>query len=284
MELPKDLRKDANARRAAMQEAEITFLCLPDDAARESVRLAEGTGTRMIDASTAHRTAPDWVYGFPELLPSQREKIAGADKVAVPGCHAGGFAALIIPLRQAGVLAADALLSCFSITGYSGGGKGMIAEYESPGRTAEYGAPRQYALGQSHKHLREMCCVCGLNSAPVFAPIVGDFPCGMAVNVPLHLQSLERSVDIDGLRALYKEHYAGTRAIRVTTADKAAPDGFLSANPFDGRDDMEIIVCGNNERVLVTARFDNLGKGASGAAVQCMNLMLDLPEHEQLAI
>ncbi|MDR3345507.1 MAG: N-acetyl-gamma-glutamyl-phosphate reductase [Oscillospiraceae bacterium] len=290
-QLPEELRKAPAARRKAMQGAEITFLCLPDAAARESVELAQGTGTRIVDASTAHRTAPGWVYGFPELLPAQRERIAGAERVAVPGCHASGFAAIVAPLRRAGLLERDALLSCFSITGYSGGGKPMINEYSTSneqltnnGRTAEYDAPRQYALGQLHKHLREMCHVCDLEYAPVFAPIVADFPCGMAVSVPLHLRSLARSVAVDELLELFAAHYLDERAISVLTPEDAAPDGFLAANTLDGRDDMQIIIGGNKERALVTARFDNLGKGASGAAVQCMNLMLGLPEYAMLNV
>jgi N-acetyl-gamma-glutamyl-phosphate reductase len=284
LELPEELRKNRDARREAMRRAEISFLCLPDDAARDSAELAQGTGTRIIDASTAHRTQSGWVYGFPELARGRREEIAAADRVAVPGCHASGFAAVVFPLRQAGVLGEGALLSCFSVTGYSGGGKGMIAEYEDAARPAELDAPRQYGLGQKHKHLPEMCAVCGLEAPPIFAPVVADFPCGMAVSVPLHAALLQKPLGLDGALALYQEHYKGERAIRVLSADVAAEDGFLSANPLSGRDDMEIIICGNDERLIITARFDNLGKGASGAAVQCMNLMLGLPEYAGLNI
>jgi len=317
LELPEALRKDVTARREAMAQAEITFLCLPDTAARESVRLADTlcadsrrghtasdsinlsarpssgvAGTKIIDASTAHRTQPGWVYGFPELKPGQRELIVSADKVAVPGCYASGFAAVVSPLRQAGLLPADALLSCFSVTGYTGGGKGMIEEYEQEARnggqearSAEYDSPRQYALGQTHKHLREMCHVCSLETPPVFAPVVADFPCGMAVTVPLHLKSLTRKTGIGALLDLYLRHY-DERLIHVRRGndDEYVPGGFLAANALDGRDDMEIIVGGNDERAVITARLDNLGKGASGAAVQCMNLMLGLPELEGLAI
>ncbi|MDR0884253.1 MAG: N-acetyl-gamma-glutamyl-phosphate reductase [Oscillospiraceae bacterium] len=281
IQLPEPQRKDAQARRAAMQSAEITFLCLPDAAAVESAQLAVGTRTRIIDASTAHRTAPGWVYGFPELMPGQREKIAAAQRVAVPGCHASGFAALVAPLRQAGLLPADAALGCFSVTGYSGGGKGMMAEYADPARPAAYDAPRAYALDQTHKHLREIVHVCALATEPVFVPIVGDFPYGMAVMIGLHAEKL------GGLAALtgaYRAHYAHCPAVRVITTGEAAPDGFLSANTLAGRDSMEIVVSGNDQRAVLTARFDNLGKGASGAAVQCMNLMLDLPEFAGLAL
>ena len=276
--LPEALRKDTAARRDALNGADIAFLCLPDAAAIEAVGLVDNPDTAVIDTSTAHRTAAGWVYGFTEL-PGQRERIAHSKRIANPGCHASGFIALVAPLVRAGLLGPDARLSCFSLTGYSGGGKGMIADYESDGRSPLLDAPRQYGLGQSHKHLPEMAALCGLEHPPVFCPIVGDFYSGMEVTVPLFGAQLAGS--IDDVRAAYAAAYPGP----VVHYDAAADEnGFLSAGALSGRDDMQISVSGNPERLLLTARFDNLGKGASGAAIQNMNILLGMDETEGLAI
>ena len=261
-------RKDPAARRDALNAADIAFLCLPDAAAEEAVALVENSGTAVIDTSTAHRTAPGWVYGMAEL-PGQRERIRTSKRVANPGCHASGFIALVAPLVKAGLLPADSLLGCFSLTGYSGGGKKMIAEYEAPDRSPLLAAPRQYALGQSHKHLREMAAVTGLEAPPAFCPIVADFPSGMEVTVPVFGGQLKGA--IGDVKAVYREWYRGP-VIRY--AEDAGEGGFLSASALAGRDDMEISVYGNEERLLLVARFDNLGKGASGAAIQNMNLLM----------
>lgn len=272
IKLPEELRKDADARRDAIHDADIVFLCLPDAAAMEAVALAGDAETKIIDTSTAHRVDPDWVYGFPELA-GQREKIAASSRIANPGCHASGFVALVAPLVESGILPASAALSSFSLTGYSGGGKKMIAEYEAPGRSPLLKGPRQYALTQQHKHLKEMVKVCALESAPVFCPIVGDFYSGMEVTVPLFAGDIKGTAE--DIRALYRSYYAGGL---VRYAEEADADGLLSAAAFSGRDDMSVSVFGNEERILLVSRFDNLGKGASGAAIQNMNILLGVDE------
>ncbi len=276
--LTDELRKDPNARRDALASADIAFLCLPDGAAIEAVALAEGSKVKIIDTSTAHRTHDAWVYGFPELT-GQREKIANSSRIANPGCHASGFVALVTPLVQAGIVKNNARLSCFSLTGYSGGGKKMIAEYEAPDRSPLLKGPRQYALTQQHKHLKEMIKLCGLENAPIFCPVVGDFYSGMEVSVPLFAQDIQGN--IEDIRALYRNYYAKGL---VRYDDAADPDGMLSAAAFSGRDDMQVSVTGNEERIVLTARFDNLGKGASGAAIQNMNILLGLDEAAGLSV
>ena len=276
--LSEERRKDPAARRDALNSADIAFLCLPDAAAIEAVSMVENPDTAVIDTSTAHRTAAGWVYGFAELS-GQRERIAASKRVANPGCHASGFIALIAPLVSAGMLSADSALCCTSLTGYSGGGKKMIAEYEAADRDPLLSAPRQYSLTQSHKHLKEMTALCGLNNPPAFMPIVADFYCGMEVSVPVFRQQL--SGGIDDVRAVYREYYAGPV---VRYAESADEGGFMSAAALSGRDDMQIAVTGNEERIILTARFDNLGKGASGAAIQNMNILLGVSETEGLVI
>lgn len=270
--LPDELRKDINARKEAINSAKIVFLCLPDDAAREAVTLLENNDTVIIDTSTAHRTDPKWTYGFPELG-NMREKIKNAKLIANPGCHASGFVALIQPLIEAGVLDENAFLSCFSLTGYSGGGKKMIAEYESEDKDLLFFAPRQYGLSQQHKHLKEMVAISGLSNAPAFCPIVGDFYSGMEVSIPVFKKDLK--TDMAGIKEIYKKCYNSELLHFDENADES---GFLSALAFSGRDDMQITVSGNEERILLTARFDNLGKGASGAAIQNMNIVLGSDE------
>ena len=275
--LTDEQRKDPKARAEALAQSEIAFLCLPDDAARESVALAKGSNVKIIDTSTAHRTDAAWAYGMPELS-GNRDKIANSTRIANPGCHASGFIALVAPLVEHGILPRDAQLSCFSLTGYSGGGKKMIAQYGDENRSPLYNAPRQYALGQSHKHLPEMSAICGIENAPIFCPIVGDFYSGMEVTVPLFANQVKGS--LEDIRELYKNYYT-QGLIHFEEADE---DGLLSACAYSGRDDMGVSVFGNSERIILTARFDNLGKGASGAAIQNMNILLGLDEATGLSI
>ena len=271
-------RKDPAARRARINDSDVTVLCLPDDAAREAVAMA-GSNVRIIDASTAHRTASGWVYGFPELSADRREAVAGASRVAVPGCHASGFCALVYPLVAGGILPADYPLTAHSLTGYSGGGKKMIAEYESAARSGLLSFPRQYALTQKHKHLPEMMKVCLLENAPAFIPVVADFYSGMEVTVPVFASELNGS--IENIKEVYRSLYSGGI---VKYADASDEGGFLSAGAFEGSDAMEISVFGNDERILLCARYDNLGKGASGAAIECMNLALGLEASKGLSL
>ena len=276
IKLSEDMRKDINARKDALNSCDIAFLCLPDDAAKESVSLIENNNTAVIDTSTAHRVNENWVYGLPELR-GQREKIRNSKRVANPGCHATGFIVLIAPLIQEGLLKDDALLSCFSLTGYSGGGKKMIAQYESEDKNNLLNAPRQYGLSQKHKHIPEMVKVCGLINAPIFCPIVDDYYAGMEVTIGVN------NIKVDDLKECYRNYY-GDGLIKFTENDRFNENGFLSASGFCGRDDLEILVAGNDERALLISRFDNLGKGASGAAIQNMNILLGIDETEGLVI
>ena len=268
--LSEEKRKDKESRREALNSADIAFLCLPDDAARESVSLIENDNTVVIDTSTAHRTLDDWAYGFAELSPSHREKIKNSKRIAVPGCHASGFIALIYPLIEAGALDGSEKLSCFSLTGYSGGGKKMIEQYEEEPDEL-LGAPRQYGLTQSHKHLKEMVKISGLETAPVFCPVVGDFYSGMEVTVPLFASDLKNGFDMEKVKAVYEKKYGGPL---VTYCEDLSENGFISAGILSSKDSMIISVFGNEDRMILTARYDNLGKGASGAAVECLNIVL----------
>ena len=268
--LSEEKRKDKDSRREALNSADIAFLCLPDDAARESVSLIENDNTVVIDTSTAHRTLDDWAYGFAELSSSHREKIKNSKRIAVPGCHASGFIALIYPLIEAGALDGSEKLSCFSLTGYSGGGKKMIEQYEEEPDEL-LGAPRQYGLTQSHKHLKEMVKISGLETAPVFCPVVGDFYSGMEVTVPLFASDLKNGFDMEKVKAVYEKKYCGPL---VTYCEDLSENGFISAGILSGKDSMIISVFGNEDRMILTARYDNLGKGASGAAVECLNIVL----------
>ena len=294
--LPEELRKDSQARKDVINAADIVFLCLPDDAARESASLAENPDTVIIDTSTAHRTAEGWVYGFAEIG-GRKAQISKAKRIANPGCHASGFIALAAPLVEAGILSPDAALPCFSLTGYSGGGKKMIADYESADgkETCQAGScreekdrhafllsgPRMYGLSQNHKHLPEMSKVCGLSRDPVFCPIVADYYAGMEVTIPLFAGDI--SADIEGIRKIYADYYAeGTGLVHFVK--DAAEEGFLSAAAMAGRDDMQVSVYGNEERIILVSRFDNLGKGASGAAIQNMNLVMGVDETTGLVI
>ena len=265
--LSEEVRKDPAARKDALNTCDVAFLCLPDAAAVEAVAMVENPSTVVIDTSTAHRTADGWEYGFPELL-GRRARLAAAKRIANPGCHASGFIALVEPLVRAGLVKADAKLCAFSLTGYSGGGKKMIADYEAAATPLHAGG-RQYALGQTHKHLPEMGKVCGLSVAPVFSPIVVPHYSGMEVTVQLH------RADLKAIQACYADYY---RTGLVRFVEAANEEGFLSSAGLSGRDDMEVSAYGNDDRVILVSRFDNLGKGASGAAIQNMNLVLGCDE------
>ena len=265
--LPEEKRKDISARKDALNSADLAFLCLPDAAAIEAVSLIENENVKVIDTSTAHRVNPAWAYGFPELL-GKRELIKNSKRIANPGCHASGFIALISPLIEASVIDKSVNLSCFSITGYTGGGKKMIAEYEGEDKPVLYNAPRQYGLGQTHKHLPEMKVVCKLENSPLFCPIVADYDRGMEVTIPLFKKDIKASVD--QIKEIYQKAYTG----KIVKFTDYSEDGFLSANSMRGKDGMEVSVFGNEERILLVAMYDNLGKGASGAAVECMNYVL----------
>ena len=277
--LSDEKRKDPSARKEMLYQADIAFLCLPDDAAREAVALAEGSDVVIIDASTAHRTLPDWAYGFPELSKTHEEKILSSKRIAVPGCHASGFIALVYPLVEAGILPKETLLSCHSITGYSGGGKKMIADYECEDRSALLGAPRQYGLTQQHKHLKEMKAITGIENPPCFSPIVSDFYSGMTVTVPLFRSQIKGSVD--EIKSVYKAKYSSELVAYVESADES---GFISGAALSGKDSMKITVAGNDERILLIACYDNLGKGASGAAIECMNMVLGAEKTKGLVL
>ena len=270
-----EARKDTEKRREMLNSCDLAVLCLPDAASRESVAMIENPDVRVVDTSTAHRVAPGWAYGFPELSAARREAIITGKRVASPGCHAGGFIVLVQPLIEAGILPPGALLTCHSLTGYSGGGKGMIAEYEAAERDAALSSPREYGIAQQHKHLPEMAGISGLQHYPVFCPIVADFYSGMLVTVPLFGAQLNPGFTLADVRECYRAKFTGP-------AMDAA--GFIASNTLTGTDSMEVTACGNDERMILLSRFDNLGKGASGAAVQCINLMLGADETAGLVL
>ena len=268
--IPDELRKDENARREALNSADVAILCLPDEASREAVSFISNPETVVIDTSTAHRTSESFTYGFPEIS-GLKEKIKTSKRIANPGCHASGFISLVAPLVEKGIIPKDASLSAFSLTGYSGGGKKMISEYEAADRPALYDAPRMYGTAQNHKHLPEMQKVCALTAAPVFCPIVAPYYSGMEVTVPLFRSAI--CGGIDDIKQAYKTYYS-SGLVRFVDSE----DGFISAGEYSGYDDMEIAVFGNEERILLVSRFDNLGKGASGSAIQNLNISLGLEE------
>lgn len=271
--LSEENRKDPEARRAAINDSDITILCLPDAASVESVSLCDNDKTVIIDASTAHRTESSWTYGFPEIFGEQGyKKVSEAKRIAVPGCHASGFIALVKPLADNGIIPKDAELVCNSLTGYSGGGKKMIAQYEADEKDELLCAPRVYGITQNHKHLKEMKHVCGLEDAPLFTPIVSDFYSGMLVTVCLSKKNINGS--IDDIKRLYSELYTTDIVKYVESIDEA---GFISAAGISGYDNMLVSVCGNEDRIMLCALYDNLGKGASGAAVECLNLVTGKP-------
>ena len=275
LSLPAEKRKDAAAREEIINAADVAFFCLPDAASLEAAQMVHGN-TAVIDTSTAHRTNPDWDYGFPELH-GLREKIMKSRRIANPGCHASGFISLVEPLVYEGLIAPDTALSCFSVTGYSGGGKSMIADYEGEQRDISLDSPRQYALGQSHKHLKEMVKICALETAPVFCPVVGDYYSGMAVTVSLFRKDLKGSTE--DIKQLYAERYHS-----AMVHYDAYQDGMIAGNALSGRDDMMVTVAGNEDRILLISVCDNLGKGASGAAIQNLNILLGIDETTGLVV
>lgn len=269
--LPEEKRKDEKSIREAINNSDITFLCLPDAAAVEAVEMTENPDTVIIDTSTAHRTLSGWSYGFPELGENFKEKIINSKRIAVPGCHASGFISIVYPLVESGIITSDTLLSCFSLTGYSGGGKKMIAQYESEDKEEPLFAPRQYGLAQTHKHLREMKCIPGLDAEPIFSPVVDDYYSGMQVSVPIFASQLADGFTADDIKKCYAAKYDGDI---VKFEPESPADGFLSAGELKNKDSMKISVFGNGDRIILTSTFDNLGKGSSGAAVECLNLVL----------
>ena len=278
--LPEELRKDPKARAEMMNSVDFVFLCLPDAAAIEAVSMITNENVVVIDASTAHRTNPDWAYGFAELGEDFESKIINSKRIAVPGCHASGFIALVYPLIKNGILSKDALLTAHSITGYSGGGKAMIADYESDERSSLLDGPRQYAIAQKHKHLPEMTKITGLENAPVFCPIVADFYSGMEVTIPLFKSQLNYG-GLEEIKQIYKELY-NTEIISYKEANDEG--GFLSSASMSFKDSMTIEAYGNDDRIILVARYDNLGKGASGAAVECLNIKLGCEKTKTLEI
>lgn len=264
-------RKNIDSRKMALNSADIAFLCLPDAAAIEAVSLIENDNTVVIDTSTAHRTDADWTYGFPEISKELDNAISESKRIAVPGCHAGGFIALVKPLIDANIIDKSTLLTCHSVTGYSGGGKNMIAEYESEGKSELLSAPRQYGIKQMHKHLKEMKAITGLENEPIFCPIVSDFYSGMLVTVPLFSSQLNEGKSVSDIKKVYSEMYNSSI---VNYSDEIDEEGFISAAGMSFKDSMQITVSGNDDRILLIARYDNLGKGASGAAIECLNMVL----------
>ncbi len=275
IEIDNDKRKDETERQKLMNCADVVFLCLPDAAAIEAVKLVTNPDTVIIDASTAHRTNADWTYGFPELSEEQFNKIKSSKRIANPGCHASGFVSIVYPLVESGIMPTDYPVTAFSITGYSGGGNKMIGEYESPEREEDLGTPRQYGLSQMHKHLPEMKQVCGLDDYPVFMPVVSDYYCGMAVSVPVMTKHLSKKITLQEMHDFLSGFYKGSKFIDVAYAPES---GFLSPLGHEGTNKLTIYVNGNDDRIVLTSVFDNLGKGASSAAVENMNIAMGFDE------
>lgn len=279
LKIDEDKRKDIEERRKFINASDFTFLCLPDAAAIEAVSLAENENVRIIDASTAHRTNPDWAYGFPELSPQHRERIRTSKRVANPGCYASGFISICYPLIKAGIMPADYPVFAYATSGYSGAGKKAIAAYESENKPAELLSPRQYALNMNHKHLPEMQLISGLECKPMFNPIVDNYYSGMVVSIPLQGRLLKEKYTPEQVREVLYENYRDAKLIEVKPAgSKCVPDGFLTSNGLSGTNRMELYVFGDSDQMLICSRLDNLGKGASGAAVQCMNIMMGIDE------
>lgn len=280
LHLPPEKRKDAAARKEMINRADYCFLCLPDEAAKEACSLVENENVKIIDASTAHRTAEGWAYGFPELDEKHFSDVKNSSRVAVPGCHASGFLALVYPLIAAGIVDSDYPFVCYSMSGYSGGGKSAIARYDARESVA-LEAPGQYALTQNHKHIKEMQYVGGVMTTPVFSPFICDFYSGMEVTVPIFGMMMRKCRSVDALYDFYSEYYSGQKFI---TVEKCREDEFIYANSMSGRDSMKILIGGNDKRILPVALYDNLGKGASGAAIECMNIMMGLPPERGLVL
>ncbi len=284
LQIDEDKRKDPEEKRKLIDSSDFTFLCLPDAAAIESANLCTNPKTKIIDASTAHRTNPDWAYGFPELSPDFRKRIETSNRIAVPGCYASGFIALGYPLVQSGIMPKDYPVVIHAVSGYSGAGKKAIALYEADGRNPELDSPRLYALTQSHKHLPEMKKITGLDFEPIFNPYVCDYFEGMTVTVGLHARLLAKKVTAKDVWEMMASHYEGSNFIKVTPfmGEGVLSEPFIPANTLAGTNSMEIFVYGNDERICLTSRFDNLGKGASGAAVQCLNIAMGIDETTSL--
>ena len=280
LEVPFDVRENFDAKLPFIKDADVVFLCLPDDAARQSVAAASAD-TIIIDASTAHRTAAGWVYGLPELSDAHRAAIAASKRIAVNGCHACGFISAVYPLVSGGYLPKNARLSCTSLTGYSGGGLALIDAHEK-GRTPDdkYHSPRPYALGLAHKHLPEMAKMTGLDAPPIFYPVVGDMFQGMLVSVPLWLEHFSKKMTAQDVHEVLAAHYKNSRFIKVMPfdLDAATDGGFMDVTACNNTNRLEIFVFGHDEQIIVASRLDNLGKGASGAAIQCMNIACGLDE------
>ena len=282
MLLSEELRKDTETRREMLNAADIVFLCLPDAAAIEAVGMVENKNTAVIDTSTAHRTNDSWAYGFPEIS-GGREKIKASKRIANPGCHASGFISIVYPLIANGIMPSDYPVVCHSLTGYSGGGKKMINDYENEKTDALF-APRQYGLTQNHKHLKEMKVITGLEDFPLFTPIVDDYYSGMATTVPLFTKLLNKT-SLEEIHSMFCEHYKNSEFIEVLPLHGGeTPVSMISANEKSSKDSMKILISGNEERIFITSVFDNLGKGASGAAVQCMNISMGIDETTSLDI
>lgn len=275
LEIDNEKRKDEAERQKLMNSADVVFLCLPDAAAIEAVKLVTNPDTVIIDASTAHRTADGWTYGFPELSAKHFDKLKNAKRIANPGCHASGFVSIVYPLVSCGAMPTDYPVTAFSITGYSGGGNKMIGEYENPDRDEEIGTPRQYGLTQMHKHLPEMQKICGLSVTPIFMPVVSDYYCGMAVSVPVFTNLLKEKLTLKDVYNLLSDFYKDSKFINVSFAPES---GFLSPLGHEGSNKITIYVNGNNDRIVLTSVFDNLGKGASSAAVENMNIAMGYDE------
>ena len=282
-----ELRKDPAERKKLINAADVAFLCLPDAAAIEAVSLIDPDNDHVciIDTSTAHRTNPEWAYGFPELSKAFRDKIKNSKRIAVPGCYASGFMMMVYPLIQMGIMGKDYPVSVTALSGYSGAGKKAIALYESADKTEDLYAPREYALTQQHKHLKEMKLISGLDREPLFTPVVDDYYSGMIVSLPLYVHLLKEKVTPQALQEKFAAYYDGEPFIKVMPfGSEAEGNGFFAANAMSGKDDAQIYVTGNDDRSLVTARFDNLGKGASGAAMQCLNIKLGDDETKGLVL
>lgn len=278
-----ELRKDPAERARLINSSDITFLCLPDAASKESVSLVSNPDVRIIDASTAHRTEIGWAYGYPELSDEHREAIKTGKRIAVPGCYATGFITIAYPLVKGGIVPKDYPVSAFAVSGYSGAGKKTIAVYEDKDRDAEFDSPREYALSQQHKHLKEMQKISGLSRTPLFSPIIADYYSGMFVSLPFYADMLNGKQTPLSVHEYMSEYFKGQRFIKVMPfGSEADTNGFIGANNLSGWDGLQLFVTGNEERILLTTRFDNLGKGASGAAIQCMNVMLGCDEAKGL--
>lgn len=288
MRISEELRKDPAERARLINSADYVFLCLPDEASREAVSFIDSDNdhVRIIDASTAHRTNPDWAYGFPELSAQHREKIANSNRVAVPGCYASGFGAIVYLLVSNGIIPADHPVFAYATSGYSGAGKKAIAVYESDEKPFEFNSPRQYALSQQHKHLPEMQAVSGLKFKPMFNPMVCDYFSGMVVSVPLQTRTLETPYTAAQIHEMYRKHYEGAKMVEVMPLMTLEEQKgfFLASNTLSGLDKLQVFVFGNDEQVLLCARLDNLGKGASGAAIQCLNIMMGIDETTGLSV